>query len=210
MYRLDTSNVRLKFKIANIVFSRYYIIMIMDRSIDMLNRWARVIAADGYERGLKPAQWQALRFLKSANRFSRTPGGLTAWLGQTKGTVSQTIITLVTKGLVVRSGDALDSRVVRLDLTSLGHAVISQPPAPVAQAMLMSLSADDQRSFVAMIEKMLLAHLAARRQQPFGVCQECRHFQRSQQSASTHHCQLLDVPLTEEDSQQICVEQEAA
>ena len=73
-----------------------------DRLPDLLTRAARLIAGDGHQGGLKPVQWQALRYLESANRFSRTPGALAAWLGQTKGTVAQTLIARARKGLVTR------------------------------------------------------------------------------------------------------------
>ncbi len=48
-----------------------------DRLSDLLTRTARLIAGDGHSAGLKPVQWQALRYLAVANRFSRTPGAPT-------------------------------------------------------------------------------------------------------------------------------------
>src|SRR3546814_21065683 len=87
---------------------------------DLLARTARLIAGDGHSAGLKPVQWQALRYLAIANRFSRTPGALAAWLGQTKGTVSQTVGALERKGLVERTGDPDDRRLVRSEERRVG------------------------------------------------------------------------------------------
>lgn len=65
------------------------------RSVDdiliLLERIGRVLQNDGHSEGLKPTQWEALRYFARANRFSRSPSALTAYLGMTKGTVSQTV-----------------------------------------------------------------------------------------------------------------------
>jgi predicted transcriptional regulator len=58
--------------------------------IDRLERLTR--AGEGL--GLNPAQWEALRFLARANRFSRSPAAVADYLASTRGTVSQTLIAL--------------------------------------------------------------------------------------------------------------------
>ncbi len=191
------------------VFSRYHHAM-TDRLSDMLTRAARLIAGDGHSAGLKPVQWQALRYLGIANRFSRTPGALAAWLGQTKGTVSQTVATLERKGLVERTGDADDRRLVRLTLTEAGRALLERTPENVADAMLAGLTAAERATFAPLLAHMLAGFLAARGHRPFGLCAECRHFLRDAERGSPHFCGLLDVPLDREDAAAICVEQEAA
>ncbi len=181
--------------------------MPFERVPELLSRLARLIAADGYYQGLQPVQWQALRYLAAANRFSRTPGGLTAWLGQTKGSVSQTINTLIRKGLLSRNGDESDRRVVRLALTADGEALV-QDHKPVAADILNALSEKERAIFGDLAEKCLRANLAVRGRRPFGVCRECRHFERS--GGDVHRCKLLNVSLSTADSNLICVEQEAA
>ena len=39
----------------------------------LLERLARVLQNEAHTGGLKPTQWEALRYLARANRFSRTP-----------------------------------------------------------------------------------------------------------------------------------------
>jgi DNA-binding MarR family transcriptional regulator len=184
--------------------------MTIDRISEILSRLARLIASDGYERGLAPVQWQALRFLALANRFSRTPRGLTAWLGQTKGSVSQTIAALVAKGLVDRGGDEADRRVVRLNLTMAGRALVDAPPKPNAEDLLSVLNLAQQHAFGVMIEAMLASSLVKRGHRPFGICADCRHFEHGADDAQLHRCGLLQVGLTDSDAQEICIEQEAA
>lgn len=181
--------------------------MTFGHASELLSRLARLIAADGHDRQLQPAQWQAMRFFAVANRFSRTPRGLTAWLGQTKGSVSQTINALVRKGLVERRGDAADRRVVRLMLTEAGERLV-QSTQPVSTEVLSALDANEREQFGRLIEKGLRAALQARGRRPFGICAECRHFERSR--GSMLRCALLDAPLFETDITKICLEQVAA
>ena len=176
---------------------------------DLLMRFSRIVAADGYDRGLQPVQWQALMFLRSANRFSRTPKALTAWLGQTKGSVSQTIAMLEKKGLVSRQADAADQRVVRLELTPAGVDLVAGPPPALAEQMLGHLNDVQRGQFAALVELMLRAELARSGGRPFGQCRDCRHFERGLPGGA-YRCQLLDVPLGEPESGLVCIEQEAA
>jgi DNA-binding MarR family transcriptional regulator len=175
----------------------------------LLSRLARVVAAEGYVQGLKPVQLQVLRYLGLANRFSRTPRALTEWLGQTKGTVSQTIASLERRGLVSRSGDPADRRIVRLDLTEKGHAALDT--AGDASATLMAyLDAEQRAVFETLIARMLKMHLAAHGQRAMGLCRACRHFKKDAPGGGQHRCALLNVPLDDRDAASVCIEQEAA
>ena len=196
--------------LAKIVFSRYQIAMTDARGSELLTRFSRIIAADGYDRGLQPVQWQALMYLRSANRFSRTPKALTAWLGQTKGSVSQTLAALEKKQLVTRQTDAADQRVVRLELTAAAIDLVAGPRPGLAAQMLDHLSAAQRGPFVTLVEQMLRTELARSGGRPFGRCRDCRHFDPGSPTAAQRRCRLLDVPLSETDSGLICIEQEAA
>jgi DNA-binding MarR family transcriptional regulator len=193
-------------KLVNMVFSRYNVRMTAKHEIDLLSRFARIIAAQGYDHGLQPVQWQALRFLNTANRFSRTAKGLTAWLGQTKGSVSQTLIALEAKGLIGRETDLDDARVVRLNLTQAGRALLADGQTSLPQRLLSHLSNGDQQLFMSLIQIMLRIELASSGGRPFGLCRDCRHFRSD--SEGQHYCALLQVQLNELDSQKICIEQE--
>lgn len=182
----------------------------MDRLPDLLARAARLIAADGHDGDLNPVQWQALRYLAAANRFSRTPGALAAWLGQTKGTVSQTLIALERKGLVARARDETDRRVVRLVLTATGEERLDGAPESIAAQMVAHLGGFDRAVLERVLQHMLAGHLAAHGNRPFGLCRDCRHFRAGRGTGGGHHCALLDVPLDDRDAAAVCVEQEAA
>ncbi|MCE3256092.1 MAG: transcriptional regulator, MarR family, partial [Nitrobacter vulgaris] len=76
---------------------------------------------------LNPAQWEALRYLSRANRFSRTPAALAGYVGS-RGTISQTLIALEQKGLASRQSSRRDGRSVELALTRRGEAVLTGDP----------------------------------------------------------------------------------
>ncbi|MCC6205883.1 MAG: MarR family transcriptional regulator, partial [Hyphomicrobiales bacterium] len=86
----------------------------------LIDRIERLVRSGVTVHGLNPAQWEALRYLARANRFSRTPAGLAAYLGSTRGTVSQTLIALEQKGFVARQASDRDRRSIDLSLTAKG------------------------------------------------------------------------------------------
>ena len=68
-----------------------------------LERLGRIMRAAEHDGELNPAQWEGLRYLGRANRFSNSPGALTRYLGATKGTVSQTLKALERKGFIAKA-----------------------------------------------------------------------------------------------------------
>ena len=68
-----------------------------DHIINLIERLGRFARSAQHCAGMKPAQWEALRFVSRANRYSRTPGALADFLSSTRGTVSQTPIALEKK-----------------------------------------------------------------------------------------------------------------
>jgi DNA-binding MarR family transcriptional regulator len=189
------------------VSTRYYIFM-SENVISLLSRLGRIINSESYNHRLKPVQWSALRFLAHANRFSRTPSGLTAWLGLTKGTVSQTIAALERKGLIARGSKGEDRRVVRLELTAAAQVLLASDDRVSATTMLNALPNDDMAELERLLTAMLRAHVAERGNRTMGLCAECRYFDRG--ADGHHHCALLDVSLDDADAASICVEQVAA
>ena len=53
-----------------------------ERIAALIERIGRLLSTDAHAGGLLPVQWEALRY--RANRFSRTPAALTAYLGLTR------------------------------------------------------------------------------------------------------------------------------
>ena len=175
----------------------------------LLERLSRVLQNEAHAGGLKPTQWEALRYLARANRFSRSPSAVTAYLGMTKGTVSQTLNALERKGLIGKQTDPADRRNVRIDLTAEAKALLRDDPVGTLLASASGLSRAEQRQLSGNLEKLLRDALQRRGGRPFGLCKTCRFFRKNAKGGAPHRCGLLGVPLSTEESEKICVEQEA-
>ena len=175
------------------------------RAAHLAGRLARLLRAGDFAAGLNPAQWEALRYLARANRFSRTPAALADYLNSSRGTVSQTLIALEEKGLIEKTRSATDARSTLLSLTAAGQAMLSHDSeAMIARAIDETGVAPE---VAAALEAALSRALAGRGGKAFGVCKTCRHFRRG---APAHHCSLLDMPLAAQETLAICAEMEAA
>jgi DNA-binding MarR family transcriptional regulator len=177
--------------------------------IDRLERLAR----SGEQVGdLNPAQWEALRYLARANRFSRTPAALADYLAATRGTVSRTLASLEEKGYVERAASARDGRSVEFALSANGERALKRDP-------LLALAKDIEQAagaalpeFLDSLRQTLRRAIARNGGRAFGACYTCRHFRADVRptARTPHHCALLDEPLSEADSRAICAEQEPA
>lgn len=178
------------------------------RLIDRIERLAR---SGVPVHGLNPAQWEALRYLGRANRFSRTPAGLAAYLGSTRGTVSQTLIALEQKGFLARQVSERDRRSVTLGLTDKGRSALDDDPLLATARDLTEATGGDASAIVAGLRDALAGAIRRNGGRPFGVCRTCRHFgPRGETSDGAGFCALLKETLSEADSRSICLEYEDA
>ncbi|MFN3958741.1 MAG: MarR family winged helix-turn-helix transcriptional regulator [Parvularculaceae bacterium] len=176
------------------------------RAAQLIERLGRLLRAEQHAAGLNPAQGEALRYLSRANRFSRTPAALADYLGSTRGTVSQTLLALESKGLVERRPNALDGRSVSLALTKAGADYQRNDPARTLAKAIESSGAADR--LARDLEAGLRAAIAQKGGRAFGECRTCRHFREGVRKGDRpHHCALLDEPLAEAEASLICFEQ---
>lgn len=176
----------------------------------LLERLSRLVQNGAHVGGLKPTQWETLRFLARANRFSRSPSALTTYLGMTKGTVSQTLQALERKGLIEKHAAAGDRRGVKLDLTRAGGKVLAEDPLSELKASIGAMPTDEQQTLSASLEGLMKDMLVRRGGRAFGACKTCRHFRAKHDQGTPYYCGFLSEPLSAGDSELICVEQEEA
>lgn len=176
----------------------------------LIERIGRLLSTDAHAAGLAPVQWEALRYVGRANRFSRTPAALTAYLGLTKGTVSQTINALESRGLVVKRVDPGDRRSRRLSLSPAGRTLLGRDPLAQTVDATRSLSGPQRAGLAQGLESILSSRLDARQRKPFGQCRDCRYFALRHPGGAPHYCRLLDEPLAVEEKDLICHEQQPA
>jgi DNA-binding MarR family transcriptional regulator len=176
---------------------------------EMLERLSRVMRSAEHETGLNPAQWEALRYLNRANRFSNYPGALAKYLGATKGTVSQTLMALERKGLVEKKARPGERRSIALRLTRKGRMQLEQDPWRQLADDLEFLETGSARRLAGGLAELLQAALRRSGRLTFGQCRTCRYFGRAgSRGPAPHRCLLLELPLKESDSLRICVEHE--
>ncbi len=175
----------------------------------LLERIGRLIGTDANASALLPVQWEAMRYLQQANRFSRNSSALTAFLGSTKGTVSQTVKTLESKGLLRNRVDPKDRRRNQLSLTAKGNKLLASNPMEKNIAAIAALPGPTRDALATGLEKLLTLRLELDGRQPFGQCRECMYFAILHEEGNPHYCMLLNEKLSAMDADHICYEQVA-
>ncbi|ARU57050.1 MarR family transcriptional regulator [Oleiphilus messinensis] len=172
---------------------------------DYIERISNLLRAEerkaGAQHGLQTVQIEVLYYLFHCNRFSNTPAAVTEYMQLTKGTVSQTIRVIESKGLIEKQTDPLDKRVVHLLLTAEGKSVLaSSMPPPVFKEALANLGDEIEPA----LQHLLLALQQATHSKGFGVCNSCKHCKPA--TGDTFFCGLTNEPLSIGDIELICRE----
>lgn len=168
-----------------------------------LERLARLLRAEGHAGGLNPAQWEALRYLSRANRFSNSPIALTAYLDATKGTVSQTVMALERKGLIAKGPREGEKRSITLAVTDKGREALASDPLLQMTEALEAVGGKSRRRMAKTADEILAAEGTRRKLQSFGSCPTCRFFRESSEQGA--FCMAFEQPLGAEDIRRICV-----
>lgn len=180
-----------------------------DAIATLVDRLSRIAHSLQFSEGLNPAQWNALRFLARANKYSTSPGVLADYLGCTKGTISQTLIALESKGLLERIRCEEDRRKVRLGLTEAGKSILENDPLRLIERASAGVPLPDRQSMVAAMTRMV-DELCPDHQGPsFGKCGECCHLDCTEgvaDCAGVQRCGLTGETLNDDELKQICVD----
>ncbi len=178
------------------------------RASRSLERVGRLLRERESEAGLNPAQWDALRCLAAANRFSRTPSAVAAWIATTRGTASQTLMALERKGLVARVADTRDKRSSRLELTPAGVATMERDPVAGVASAIAGLQPLHAVALGQALARVLDGLLEGGRRPLFRACQGCRNFTPGEDDGG--HCARFNAPLDSGETARACVAHVAA
>lgn len=155
--------------------------------------------------GLLPVQFDALFYLSVCNRYSDTPMAVTEYLGQTKGTVSQTLKVLEKKGFIVKKPDANDKRITHMSITEAGVSIVKKVMPAKVLSNAESFLSDDKIAELNQTLKLLLGSVqSANGFKSFGQCGTCQH--NEQQEDGGYLCGLTKEALSYQDTQLICKE----
>ncbi|MEO9875629.1 MAG: MarR family transcriptional regulator [Anderseniella sp.] len=172
---------------------------------DLIDRIARLSAADEWSDDINPTQWVALSYLARANRFSRAPSQVAEFMAATRGTVSQTLKALARKGLISEVRSALDKRWISYSITEEGTAVLNRKT--IIDEAASGLDDGTVGQLADGLEALVRQALAQRGKRAFGICASCRHYKKQ---GAGGYCMLLQEKLTQADSARICHEHEEA
>lgn len=168
---------------------------------DLIERVARIHAADEWTDDLNPTQRAALSYLSRANRFSRTPSNVADFLSATRGTVSQTLKALARKGMIEEVRSQSDRRSISYVPTEKGAEALTR--STVIEEALEEMPAPTRQMLAQGLEELIRTALRARGNKEFGMCGKCRHHRKRK---SGGFCSLLDEPLEPIEASQICHE----
>lgn len=175
------------------------------RLVHLLDRLGRTVHNLQFTDGLNPAQWGALRFISRAKPATCKPSALADYLGNTKGTISQTLKSLEIKGLIRRVAGTKDRRVVRLELTEAGRVVLARDPLWHLEAAAAEMP-DEITTATRVLARYVKKLQGECGLKPFGVCNECGHFSGDfHGQEGVPRCGLTGEPIAVQEVEQICV-----
>jgi DNA-binding MarR family transcriptional regulator len=172
-----------------------------------VERLSRLMRQASHAHGLVPVHWETLRYLERANRFSNSPGAIARYLGTTKGTISQTVLTLVKRGLLQKVRRGRDSRSSSLTLTPAAVELLGHDPQNTLRADIDRLSGKTARRFAKAVSQLLEAEVRRSAESSFGTCATCRHFRI--ETNETFTCLAFLEALEANDTDRICHGHEA-
>ena len=172
------------------------------QTLARLERLARLVRSASHTEGLNAAQWEALRYLGRANRFSNSPGALTRYLGATKGTISQTVLVLIKKGAIGKSLRNNDGRSVVLVLTEAGQKILGDDPLLEMEKAITKLGDKTSKRFAKGLGELLEIEVSRQGEPSFGSCVGCAHATKDKGEV---WCKVLNVNVSADDAQKLCV-----
>ena len=122
---------------------------------DVVEHLMRRLYGASFTHGLKPAQWNALRYFGRANESARTVTAFARFHATTKSSASQTIGLLVRKGFVKTVPVPEDSRSKRISLTPRGRSLLETDPLTGLTEALGSLDERQLMTFVEVVDILI-------------------------------------------------------
>lgn len=154
------------------------------------------------EEKLQLVHVEIIQYLASCNRYSDTTQALSDYLGQTKGSISQSLDYLENESYLSRVQDIKDKRYFHLRLSSKGKLI--------AERLKTALDFHDGKAPVSdpQLEKILSALQKKNDLKGFGICGSCKFNQKNIKGSFV--CGLTKERLSTEDTEKICREHEAS
>ncbi len=150
--------------------------------------------------GLQLVHFEILRYLSLCNHHSNTAQALSAYLGQTKGSISQSLNFLEEQGYVEWRDDARDKRYVRLFLTESGKECLSRMGTGLIPEV------PDDPALAESLRRMMETWQKTGDSRGFGLCRTCKY--NLNPADGEYACAFLQEKLTATDVTKICFKHE--
>lgn len=175
-----------------------------NHAAELLVHLARLVHGTSTDSSLTPAQWTALRYFASANRFSRTPSAFSEFHATTRGTASQVVKSLIGLGFLMRRAHDSDGRSALIDLTDAGRAKLAGDPLDDLIQSIRALPEAQRAGFAQSLSDLTEA-LARRRAAPvFGTCDDCGHCDSARDGGA--YCRCTQSLLLGDEMQTLCID----
>ena len=148
--------------------------------------------------GLQMVHLEVMQYLSVCNAYSNTAQALSEYLGQTKGSISQTLKVMEQSGLVEKRHCEKDKRIVRLFLTAKARDCLQQ-----VSKQLVAVN-DQAPQLTQGIQALLQQWQQTHQQSGFGQCQTCRFHQAIDDESFM--CQFTNETLPTIEKQKLCRE----
>ncbi len=173
-------------------------------SAEMLLHLARLVHSAAADPSLTPAQWTALRYFASANRFSRTPSAFSEFNATTRGTASQTVKSLICMGFLEKRAHESDGRSALIELTEAGYAKLADDPLGDLIRCIRALPDSQREAFTATVNELRGALARMRAAPTFGKCGDCGHCDR--EGPESAYCRCTQSMLTGGEMTSLCID----
>jgi DNA-binding MarR family transcriptional regulator len=164
---------------------------------------------EGVETGLSPAQREILVLLRTRDRELRLADVATE-LGIHAPAASESVATLVEKGLVRKSRAKDDGRALALGLTAAGRRAAEERPqwTDLMLAAASELAPEERDAFLRGLVKMIKRLQDEGRIASARMCASCSFFRPNAHAGARkpHHCAFVDAPLADRDLRLDCAE----
>ena len=148
--------------------------------------------------GIHLVHLEILQYLSVCNKYSNTAQAMSEYLGQTKGSISQSLKVVESAGHIVRKPCKKDGRVIKIELTKQGKACLARIERKL------NIDTPDDPAIASMIEQILRVWQNKAGLEGFGQCKSCQF--NVQPGDQRFQCGLTGESLSKSDTHKICKE----
>ena len=150
--------------------------------------------------GIQLVHMEILQYLLICNHYSNTAQALSEYLGQTKGSISQSLKLMENVGHIKREPSIKDKRSMKLYLTNKGEECLEKITKNAG------LSCEENEEVISAIRSLLHKWQIGNSKKGFGQCQSCRYNKKLNKNEFI--CGLTNDSLSLVDIKKICREHE--